>query len=267
MLFATGLRDSSCVLSRAQAWRWAAATASRRCLPCLAAPACPPFHKCTSSTFLPPREKGQTATHPPGRLCLSAVWDLHEQVVVAACDLGNMDLALSLVQNVHRKFPDGARASRLMVRAAAAAAVGAWACVVVCERAPQAPRWGARQPALRYAAAGLAGAVLLLCAYGHACVWVGVPTCAYVPAPPLQQAALLALSPQGMWAGWLYEAGVAALLPPFEQLSHACPPRAGGKCQHAEHLHSHSHRPFFPTPTPSHLLLPTHPHPYIRHVL
>jgi hypothetical protein len=46
---------------------------------------------------------------------LCAVWALHEQVVVAALDIGNSELALSLVQNVHKAFPEGARASRLTV--------------------------------------------------------------------------------------------------------------------------------------------------------
>ncbi|GAB4815904.1 hypothetical protein N2152v2_002950 [Parachlorella kessleri] len=48
-----------------------------------------------------------------GRLTTEEVWALHEQVAVAALDVGNTELALSLLQNVHRAFPQGARASRL----------------------------------------------------------------------------------------------------------------------------------------------------------
>jgi hypothetical protein len=51
---------------------------------------------------------------------------------VAALDIGNNELALSLVQNVHRAFPEGARASRLTVG-------GAGRCLVLALHIFQAP--------------------------------------------------------------------------------------------------------------------------------
>ncbi|EFN53747.1 hypothetical protein CHLNCDRAFT_136338 [Chlorella variabilis] len=41
------------------------------------------------------------------------MWEVHEQVAVAAMEAGCKQLALRLVQNVHKRFPEGARASRL----------------------------------------------------------------------------------------------------------------------------------------------------------
>ena len=54
---------------------------------------------------------------PPRPPCLHAVWEVHEQVAVAAMETGCKELALKLVQNVHKRFPTGARGSRLMVGA------------------------------------------------------------------------------------------------------------------------------------------------------
>ena len=45
----------------------------------------------------------------------TAVWQVHEQVAIAAMDVRSMDLAFSLVQAVRRRFPDSARAERLTV--------------------------------------------------------------------------------------------------------------------------------------------------------
>lgn len=47
------------------------------------------------------------------------MWDVHEQVAVAAMECGCKELALQLVKNVHKRFPEGARGSRLTVRCAA----------------------------------------------------------------------------------------------------------------------------------------------------
>ena len=71
--------------------------AARSGLPC-------PAHKCSPT---PPRPL--PASRP-------AVWALHEQVAVAALDVGHATLAQQLVHSVHRRFPDSARASRLTVR-------------------------------------------------------------------------------------------------------------------------------------------------------
>ncbi len=55
--------------------------------------------------------------------CSAAVWDVHEQVAVAAMECGCKELALKLVKNVHKRFPEGARGSRLTVRCAAVCCV------------------------------------------------------------------------------------------------------------------------------------------------
>ncbi|KAI3425316.1 hypothetical protein D9Q98_009081 [Chlorella vulgaris] len=47
------------------------------------------------------------------KLTLDELWEVHEQVAVAAMEAGCKQLALRLVQNVHKRFPEGARASRL----------------------------------------------------------------------------------------------------------------------------------------------------------
>lgn len=46
------------------------------------------------------------------------MWEVHEQAAVAAMEAGCKELALKLVNNCHKKFPTGARATRLAVRAA-----------------------------------------------------------------------------------------------------------------------------------------------------
>jgi hypothetical protein len=58
-------------------------------------------------------------------LARPAVWEVHEQVAVAAMEAGCKQLALRLVQNVHKRFPEGARASRLTVSGSPAACGGA----------------------------------------------------------------------------------------------------------------------------------------------
>lgn len=77
-----------------------------------------------------------------------AVWTLHEQVAVAALDIGNSALALSLVQNVHRAFPEGARASRLTVRRDGGHLDHAAGCRLTCcdRRLPGARQGRARGP-------------------------------------------------------------------------------------------------------------------------
>eukprot|EP00887_Chlorella_sp_A99_P000135 scaffold16.g135.t1 len=47
------------------------------------------------------------------KLAQEELWSVHEQVIVAALDLGNSDLANSLIKNVNRKFPESSRAARL----------------------------------------------------------------------------------------------------------------------------------------------------------
>jgi tetratricopeptide (TPR) repeat protein len=41
------------------------------------------------------------------------LWEVHEQVAVAAMECGCKELGLQLVKNVHKRFPEGARGSRL----------------------------------------------------------------------------------------------------------------------------------------------------------
>ncbi|KAK9830829.1 hypothetical protein WJX74_009133 [Apatococcus lobatus] len=48
-----------------------------------------------------------------GILSQEELWQVHEQVAVAAMDVRSMDLAFSLVQAVRKRFPDSARAERL----------------------------------------------------------------------------------------------------------------------------------------------------------
>lgn len=52
------------------------------------------------------------------------VWEVHEQVAIAAMEAGCKELALKLVANVHKRFPGGARGSRLTVSASKAAGQG-----------------------------------------------------------------------------------------------------------------------------------------------
>ena len=56
------------------------------------------------------------APHPSPASCAAAVWDVQEQVAVAAMEAGCRELALRLVSNCHKRFPEGARGSRLAVR-------------------------------------------------------------------------------------------------------------------------------------------------------
>lgn len=56
--------------------------------------------------------------HAAWPLLPPAVWEVHEQVAVAAMECGCKELALKLVKNVHTRFPEGARGSRLTVRCA-----------------------------------------------------------------------------------------------------------------------------------------------------
>lgn len=44
-----------------------------------------------------------------------AVWEVHEQVAIAAMEAGCKELALRLVKNVNKRFPSGTRGSRLTV--------------------------------------------------------------------------------------------------------------------------------------------------------
>lgn len=43
------------------------------------------------------------------------MWELHEQVAIAAMEAGCKELALRLVKNVNKRFPSGTRGSRLTV--------------------------------------------------------------------------------------------------------------------------------------------------------
>lgn len=97
---------------------------ARQCLP----PACGPRSSCSAAPHPGPPADGA------GNAAPCAVWALHEQVAVAALDVGNLPLALSLVQGVHRQFPTGSRGSRLTV----GGRVGGWWQV---PRGEQAGRW------------------------------------------------------------------------------------------------------------------------------
>ena len=70
-----------------------------------------PVHEHACSSLIRLALRSPTAPRP----CPCAVWAVHEQVCVAALDIGNSGLAYSLIKNINAKFPDSTRASRLTV--------------------------------------------------------------------------------------------------------------------------------------------------------
>lgn len=47
---------------------------------------------------------------------VTAVWLVYEQVAIAALDTRAMELAISLIQKIRKKFPTSSRTYRLTVR-------------------------------------------------------------------------------------------------------------------------------------------------------
>lgn len=102
------------------------------------------------------------------KLDTEELWEVHEQVAIAAMEAGCKDLALRLVKNVHTRFPAGARASRLT--GMYFELMGSWAEAEALyakelESDPNCAMMLKRMAALRRGQGDLAGAVELLKTY------------------------------------------------------------------------------------------------------